>query len=999
MDLRREMPRLLALGSTFIAGPDGAPLAGAASQRRLLGLLTLLAVAGDEGLTRDRILGILWPDSEPERARHALTQTLYHARRALDADDLFITGGGTVRLNRARLGSDVADFEAALAARERERAVELYRAPFLDGFYLNGAASFEHWSSQHRDRYAHLATAALEELADEAEERGDAAALLRWCRRLVALDPLDSRRTVRLMEALAAAGDPAGALQQARLHAALLEQELEIAPAEEVLALEERLRAGKPVAPAIAVATLAAASASALGTISTPTPAYPGASRDVPIDGAEEPADADVSRFVEATPTETAHDASQRERAPRLRRVGIAAAIGAAVVASTWWLVERPSPAVAAVAPHSVVVAPFRVTGADPSLAFLQQGMIELLAVRLAGDSASRAVDPGPVLRAWRREGLMTSPDVSQAEVVRLAGSLGAERVVVGSVVGSAARVILSASLVSVPTGSVSAQATAEGPADSLTTLVDRLAGRLLLADAGEDDRLAAQTTPSLAALRAYLDAQAAFRRGDHLAALPLYETALARDSGFALAALQLALVADRVNDAEQHDRALALAWRAQHELSPRDRAHLVALAGPRYPEPSTEAEYRGAWERAAALSPDRADVWYDLGERFLYTGGALGVDGHAHAVAALRRALLLDPAYAASRELLILVAARNGDGAELARLASPAALRDSLGRLAGFVRWRVGVAREGAEARRRRYAELPRESDATLRTIAMASQYDGIAPEHGARALGIRELRATRVADRIDVLLAQHSQALNAGRPVQALDATERLEELRPGMRAHLRLRVLDALYGDGDAAAAAEAAGRIAVAIASAPATPVALADACVLEQWRLARGGSRGTRAVIERLRAGGADANLAHPVVVVGASPAACAALLEAQLAVVERRRDAGERVARFDSLMLAGPAIGDAGTYAHVVVARLHDALGDRPAALAAIRRRSWMSGWPRYLATARLLEARLARAEGDLAGCARVIDRYLVLRPAPEPTVAAQVDSARVVCR
>ena len=94
------------------------------------------------------------------------------------------------------------------------------------------------------------------------------------------------------------------------------------------------------------------------------------------------------------------------------------------------------------------------------------------------------------------------------------------------------------------------------------------------------------------------------------------YERALARDSSFALAAMHLALAADQLNDAEQHDRALAIAWAHRLDLNERDLTHLVAFAGPRYPAPSLESEQIAAWERAVIASPDRADVWYELGER-----------------------------------------------------------------------------------------------------------------------------------------------------------------------------------------------------------------------------------------------------------------------------------------------------------------------------------------------------------------------------------------------
>lgn len=42
---------------------DGAVLKGAATQRRRLTLLAIIAVAGKKGISRDRLLTLLWPDS------------------------------------------------------------------------------------------------------------------------------------------------------------------------------------------------------------------------------------------------------------------------------------------------------------------------------------------------------------------------------------------------------------------------------------------------------------------------------------------------------------------------------------------------------------------------------------------------------------------------------------------------------------------------------------------------------------------------------------------------------------------------------------------------------------------------------------------------------------------------------------------------------------------------------------------------------------------------
>jgi hypothetical protein len=62
------------------------------------------------------------------------------------------------------------------------------------------------------------------------------------------------------------------------------------------------------------------------------------------------------------------------------------------------------------------------------------------------------------------------------------------------------------------------------------------------------------------------------------------------------------------------------------------------------------------------------------------------------------------------------------------------------------------------------------------------------------------------------------------------------------------------------------------------------------------------------------------------------------------------------------LLLDGAAAGDAARYAHIFVARLHLRFSDRAAALSALRRRSYLAGWPRYVHTARATEAALLKA-------------------------------------
>src|SRR3954468_1656642 len=102
--LSLPMLRLRTLGTASIER-DGTPLAGAATQRRRIALLALLASAGDLGVTRDKLIAYLWPERD-DRARHLLNQTIYALRRELGADDLFL-GTDPVRLNPQRVTSDI----------------------------------------------------------------------------------------------------------------------------------------------------------------------------------------------------------------------------------------------------------------------------------------------------------------------------------------------------------------------------------------------------------------------------------------------------------------------------------------------------------------------------------------------------------------------------------------------------------------------------------------------------------------------------------------------------------------------------------------------------------------------------------------------------------------------------------------------------------------------------------------------------------------------------
>jgi eukaryotic-like serine/threonine-protein kinase len=644
---------------------------------------------------------------------------------------------------------------------------------------------------------------------------------------------------------------------------------------------------------------------------------------------------------------------------------------------------------------QQVVVAPFRVAGASLSLEYLREGLVELLSARLADDSSARSVDAGAVLGAWRRAGLTAAVEVSRDTVVRLATRLGAERVVIGSVVGTSARAVVSASVLSLPAGTLEGEATVEGPADSITSLVDRLAARLLTSQAGEDLRIAEHTTGSLPALRAYLDGQSAYRRAAFSTALRSYARALELDSTFALAAVRLAVAAERLNDLEQQRRALSSAWRFRNQLNGRELAHLIALAGPRYPKASTAVEQVVAWEQLVSLAPDRAEAWYELGTRLFRDGTTVGLRGaRERAARAFQRALTLDPTFYLARNFLIQLAMRPGSGLELAELAPSGTASDSLGPLSPFIQWRIAVAHGDTAGLRAIQDTLARLGPVNLRTIAMASQFDAVAIPDGARAVDLLWRRANRASERFDAGLALHSLALIQGKPSAALETTTRLAEIDPRARVHLRLRVLDALYAEGDSAAAERASRELETLVSTANAGWVSdahAADLCVVAQWRLARSDTAGVRDAVAHLR----NADGREPATFVSASPFVCAELLNAVLAIKTNGRKALKEIQWLDSLALSPAVSGDASAYTNLMIARLYRDVGEPRAALQAIRRRPYMIGWPRYLATAWREEAALAEAVGDTAGALEAYERFLTLRTAPEPSLVLDTETIR----
>ena len=708
---------------------------------------------------------------------------------------------------------------------------------------------------------------------------------------------------------------------------------------------------------------------------------------------------------------------SAATKAPRVTRGVIASIAGVLALAAAAWL-WWPRTSVELDA-SLVAVAPFRVRGAAPALAYLREGMIDLIAARLTGEGGARAVDPSSVLAAWRKAAGSEAEDLAERDVLAVGHRLGAGQLLLGGIVGTPERLTLNASLLSVGGEGPRVDARVEGAADSLPRLVDRLIAQLITERTGTPNGLDGLVNTPLPALKLYLEARAAQRRANYVDAVARYQRALDLDSTFALAGLNLATAAGWTATPGAGRRGLELAWASRARLSPRDQALVVADVGPNYPATSTLAQHLAAWEHATDLAPDQPDRWYELGDMYYHEAPYLQVESpRRRAAEAFRRSVALDSG-ASSLGHLLEVAVLDGDTAGVRRLGPLYLARDAGGGLRGFYRWRIAEGLRDERALTALRAEFPRLPLESLWRIMNHAVLDGRRLEDAEGAAVAIRANAGRSSDWQRSKTYLHAFELNRGHPSAALADTARADETEYGPHAALYERVLDALYGDGDslsgAGAARELARLVARATSAAPeALAVAQADLCVATLWRLNHGDVGGAVEAIRRLRSR-----------VTGESPqshttnAVCTALLEAKHAAATGAASAAAALDRLDSLMRSGPGgqrngpsvaftlspayvrsmvgISPVGfeDFANLEVARLRERQGDLRGALAAVRRRAYAYHLTDYLAAHLREEGRLAALAGDRAEAVRAYRHYLALRSAAEPALRPVVEAVR----
>ena len=336
-------------------------------------------------------------------------------------------------------------------------------------------------------------------------------------------------------------------------------------------------------------------------------------------------------------------------------------------------------------------------------------------------------------------------------------------------------------------------EADAAGADADLFRLVDELAAKLLAGRAtGASERLsrlAAVTTDSIAALKAYLSGERAYRSGDFVGAVERFQDALRIDSTFALAGYRLAAAAVWVQRPDLVRQGLQLALRHSARLGDRDRLLLAAHAAD-----DLEADYARAdslYRQMLLTYRDEADAWYRLGEIVLHEGRFLGYR-RADAREPFERALAIDPDMSPALYHAVNLAAERGDTVGLDTLARRlqriwADPNDSLFTTVDLIFFRADTARYAwAERQVATTAEpvnvyyagqaarhgVERDPATAKRLLTVLTERAPSAPTRAWAHAGLADIEAARGR-----LAAAEAELVQAGRHDHALALQQRVE------------------------------------------------------------------------------------------------------------------------------------------------------------------------------------------------------------------------------
>jgi DNA-binding SARP family transcriptional activator len=225
--------------------------------RRGQAILQFLVAHRRLPVTRDALIEAVWPEIDEHTGRRRLHQAIYALRQTLReagaSDQQVICANGSYRLDpSAPIWTDVDEFARLVSLGRRlegegrcEQALEVYREAeaLYRGEFLEDLP-YADWAAGERARLLSGYVELGNRLADLYAERGDHAAAIAVCNRVLTRDSWNEESARRKMRSYVASGNPSLALRTFRSCQDELVRELGTGPAAETRALYEEILAG-----------------------------------------------------------------------------------------------------------------------------------------------------------------------------------------------------------------------------------------------------------------------------------------------------------------------------------------------------------------------------------------------------------------------------------------------------------------------------------------------------------------------------------------------------------------------------------------------------------------------------------------------------------------------------------------------------------------------------------------------------------------------------------
>lgn len=241
------------LGRAELRDGDRGQLESILTQPKRLAILAYLCLAGRGGFVRrDELIALFWPESDAERARAALNQSLYVLRRALGPDVLPGRGVEEIGVTPSKLRCDAAAFLDRLDESDHAGALDLYTGDLLPALYLDDPEA-DRWLDETRVDLRNRALKAAWYLGAEAAAGGEVELACERYRRALEIAPESESAAFGLVESLWRGGKRTEALDAFERFEKRLSAEYGVEPGSEFHELVGRIRGNEkpPGAPRI----------------------------------------------------------------------------------------------------------------------------------------------------------------------------------------------------------------------------------------------------------------------------------------------------------------------------------------------------------------------------------------------------------------------------------------------------------------------------------------------------------------------------------------------------------------------------------------------------------------------------------------------------------------------------------------------------------------------------------------------------------------------------